>query len=406
MKEKLTRNIGLKILSIILAALLWLVITNLENPISKKPFYNVPVQILNEAEIKKLNKIYDIKSGETINFTVSARRKITEELTAADFKVTADFSKLSELNTVSINITCPRYGNEVTVVNGNNEVMKITLEDVVEKPFKVNVVQKGEPADGYYVYQKTANTLLRVSGPKSKIDSIAQIVVEVNVSEERESFHIKERPKALDVNGNEIDSSHLQFSESGVLVAIDMYKTKTINLNVLTKGKPADGYMISKIEYEPKTIVIAAPDDLLQTINDLTVEEDVTGASTAIEKEINLQDQLPKGVILVGENQSAVINVTVDQAETKEITFLPEDIDIKNKPLGYNLDYLTMSPITVQVNGPFKRLKISNLTKDIVKPYIDLTNYTGGTYAVKLGADLPEYLVLENDPAVNIRLMK
>jgi len=406
MKEKLTRNIGLKILSIILAALLWLAITNLDNPIKKLPFYNVPVQILNEDVIKKLGKVYDIKEGAKIDFTVSGRRNIIDNLSKDDFSVTADFANLSKLNAVKIEISCPRYGSEVTIVKGNNEVVKIGMEDLKEKPFKVNVVQKGEPAQGYYVYQKTASTLIRVSGPKSKIDSIAQIVAEVNVSGEQESFNIREKPKALDSKGNEIDATHLQFSESGVYVEIDMCKTKTINLNMVTKGEPADGFMISKIEYEPKTIVIAAPDEVLANMNDITIEEQINGESESIEKEINLQDKMPEGVILVDENQSAVVNITIEKAETKEITFLPEDIDVRNKPLNLKLDYLTMSPVTVQVKGPFKRLKINSLTKDIVNPYIDLTNYTGGIYSIKIGADLDEYLVLNNNPGVNISLTK
>ena len=70
------------------------------------------------------------------------------------------------------------------------------------------------------------------------------------------------------------------------------------------------------------------------------------------------------------------------------------------------MDYLSLDPITIQVKGPFKQAKMDSLTKDNVKPYIDLTNYIGGTYFVNIGADLPEYMVLENDPKVNIRLMK
>ncbi len=406
MKEILTRNIGLKILSIILAVLLWLAITNLENPITTKSFRDVQIQILNEDVIAKLGKVYVIKENKTIDFTVSARRKVIEDLTQSDFSVTADFTNLTKMNAVKIEIKCLRYSNDVTFVKGNNEVMKIEMEDLIEKPFKVDVVQKGEPAKGYYVYQKTASTILRVSGPKSKIDSIARIVVEVNVSDAQDTFRIREKPKALNADGNEIDSSNLQFSEPGVYVDIGLHKKKTIDLNVVPKGEPADGYMVSKVEYEPKTIEIAASDDLLQSISNLTVNEDIDKASSSIEKEVNLQELLPEGVVLVGENPTAVVNITIEQEQIKEITLLPSDIEVRNKPLDYKLDYLTLDPITIQVKGPFKQAKMDSLTKDNVKPYIDLTNYIGGTYFVNIGADLPEYMVLENDPKVNIRLMK
>jgi YbbR domain-containing protein len=60
MKEKLTKNIGLKILSIILAAILWLVITNVDDPEEAKTFTDIKVQVINEKAITSQDKVYDI----------------------------------------------------------------------------------------------------------------------------------------------------------------------------------------------------------------------------------------------------------------------------------------------------------------------------------------------------------
>ena len=149
MKEKLTRNVGMKILSIILAALLWLIITNLEDPVVTKFFDDVNVRVLNEQEIEDKDQVYEIIEGAAIDFTIAAKRSIKENLTKSDFLVTADLSKLSEFDTVTIKITCPRYGNEVTVIDGLSQVLKVKREDVEEQQYKVNVTQKGEPPEGY-----------------------------------------------------------------------------------------------------------------------------------------------------------------------------------------------------------------------------------------------------------------
>ena len=149
MKEKLTRNVGMKILSIILAALLWLIITNLEDPVVTKFFDDVNVRVLNEQEIEDKDQVYEIIEGAAIDFTIAAKRSIQENLTKSDFLVTADLSKLSEFDTVTIKITCPRYGNEVTVIDGLSQVLKVKREDVEEQQYKVNVTQKGEPPEGY-----------------------------------------------------------------------------------------------------------------------------------------------------------------------------------------------------------------------------------------------------------------
>ncbi len=48
MKKKLTSKLMLKIVSVIVAFLFWLVIINITDPTTSKTFYYIPVQILNE----------------------------------------------------------------------------------------------------------------------------------------------------------------------------------------------------------------------------------------------------------------------------------------------------------------------------------------------------------------------
>jgi Uncharacterized protein conserved in bacteria len=403
MKEKLTRNIGLKILSIILAAFLWLVITNVIDPISTKQFRDVKVDILHSDAITSLGQIYDIEEGGTIDFTVTARRTIRDDLSASDFVVTADLSKLSDVNAVTIKISCPRYGDQVTVVD-NNQVMKVKLEELASKHFKVNVKQKGNPAEGYYVYEKTANTLMTVTGPRSKIDKIAEIVTEVDVTDIDGSFRVNEAPKALDADGKRIDATNLNFSQSEVPVYIGVYRTKKVDLNIIPTGKPADGYMVTKVDFEPKTIEVAAKDEVLNNTQIVTITEDISGASENIEQEVKLKEQLTDGLILVDDSQTAVVNIKIEKAQTKEIVIAPEDIEVRNKPDILKLVYLSAGPFTLDIKGPAK--EIEDLSKDNIKPFIDLSNCSGGTYTVDIKADLSDYVTLENIPRVNISLMQ
>ena len=47
-KYKFTDNLGLKIIAVIFAAFLWLIVVNLDNPVSTQTFSEVPVTIINE----------------------------------------------------------------------------------------------------------------------------------------------------------------------------------------------------------------------------------------------------------------------------------------------------------------------------------------------------------------------
>ena len=58
MKKKLTSKLMLKIVSVIVAFLFWLVIINITDPTTSKTFYDIPVQILNENVITLKEGIY------------------------------------------------------------------------------------------------------------------------------------------------------------------------------------------------------------------------------------------------------------------------------------------------------------------------------------------------------------
>lgn len=51
MKKKIGNNLSLKILSLAIAILVWLLVVNINNPISTKSFIVSDVELLNEAYI-------------------------------------------------------------------------------------------------------------------------------------------------------------------------------------------------------------------------------------------------------------------------------------------------------------------------------------------------------------------
>ncbi len=404
MKEKLTRNIGLKILSIILAAILWLIITNVDDPITPGHFNNVPVKILNADAIDAISTsdmVYEIVEGATIDFKFAARRTIIDNISLSDFEVTADFAKLSDVNAVTIDIKCPRYGDNVTITEGLYQVMKINLEELVSKNFKVTVVSKGEPAEGYYIGEKTASTIITVSGPKSKIERIKEIVAEVNVAGASETYSSYEKLRAFDEEGEEI-SSNLTFSPSYVSINVKVYETKEINLKIKTVGNPAPGYTLAGVDFEPKTIEIAGANDILNNITELLIEEDISNSMDNIQKEVNLQEQLGEGLLPVGNDETVVVNILIEKASTKEITIWSGDIEVKNRPSNIELAFLTAGPINVMVTGPASELK--EISRHSMKPFIDLKDYTYGTYAVKLQMEGGTFATLVDNQNVSVNL--
>jgi len=383
MKEMLTRNIGIKILAVILAAILWLVINNIEDPLTEKDFHDIPVKRLNEQAIKSKNQDYQVTDGDKIDITILARRSIADSLKESNFIATADLSKVTDMDTITIVTSCPGYEDDVIIKKTSHQVMKITREEVVEKRELVKVKVKGEPADGFYVAKKASNTLVTVSGPRSKIERIKEIIAEVDVTGEAEAgtFKTYETVKVVDEEGKEIDKSHLTFSQEMVPISIEIYPTKIVDVVVVAVGKPADNYYMTNIEYGPKEIEIAGKSEIIEKIESLTVTENIEGATSDIKKEINLSDHLQPGLIIVEDDDTAFINITIEKAETRRVTIKTDDIIIKNKP-ALTVKIQSTGPIIVELSGPGSELE--KITAKSVKPYIDLNNYTYGSYEAPL----------------------
>ena len=60
MKNKLTTNLGLKLISVLFSIVLWLVGTSIGNPTTSKSFYNVPVVLENTDAITEYMRCWRI----------------------------------------------------------------------------------------------------------------------------------------------------------------------------------------------------------------------------------------------------------------------------------------------------------------------------------------------------------
>ena len=142
MKKKLTSKLMLKIVSVIVAFLFWLVIINITDPTTSKTFYDIPVQILNENVITSANQVYDIVDGDTVKVTVKGKRSFVEKLKESDFTATADLSELSKVNAVSINVKLNRNQLPVLMWIGIMLFLKWPLKSASQRVSKLRWITR------------------------------------------------------------------------------------------------------------------------------------------------------------------------------------------------------------------------------------------------------------------------
>ncbi len=404
MKNKLTKNLGLKILSVVAAFLFWLVIINVTDPTTVKTFYGIPVQVLNENVITSANQVYEIESGDSVNITVKGKRSFIQSLSNNDFEATADLSELSKVNAVTVDVKLKKVTDSAYDLDAGSAVMKVKLEKRVTQKFKVEVESQGELSDNYELGEMTAKpNILEVSCGQSKFKKIDHVAVVVSLNGESEDFERSYTPVLYDKNGDIIDSSNVTFSSDSVLVYTQVLLTKKINVTVKTSGTPAAGYRLIQTDFKPESIRVTGEADLLKRQTEVTITIPINGEKKAVEREIEVDKYLPEGLQVVGENKTISVRCDIEKNGKRAFVLTTSDIAVKNLPSNCTMEFAdNESKWQVAVSG--REAVLKNLQLNDLGAYIDLKGMEAGEHLVDVQFTLPNGVKLKNKIKVSVVL--
>lgn len=391
MKERLTRNVGMKIISLIIAVFLWIIINGLTDPITTEVIENIPVKLVNEEAMDSVGKIFEVVSGERISVKVRTKRSVAERLDVEDFSAVADVIKMTEMNAVEIVVRCTSYDEtEVEILEKRTEdgtgMMMLSLEDSDTQSFAVSVVPDGTVATGYCITESIVSpNLLTITGSKTQIAKIAKIAVLVNVNGASDSFVQTGTPIVYDANGNVIESAKLSLSSEQVQVSMTLLPTKQININVTPKGTPFYNYDCVGMEYAPHTMQIAGKKSDLDKIFQLDLTCDIGNARADVETELNIREALNElygdKYILVDELDKVSVKAEIERMASKDISVFTGAIELRNLQENLKAEFADVT-VNLRVMAVQELLEKVNATS--LKPYIDCSEYKqpGVYYAV------------------------
>lgn len=400
MKKKLMNNFGLKILSLGIAVIFWFVIINSQDPVESKTFKNVPVKVLNEAQVLEREKVLEVISGDTIDVEVEGRRSILEQLTETHIEATADLSEVSFMDTVLIKATVPGYP-DVKVLNSGENVMKLLFDDYVTKRFNFKVNTLGEPLAGYYVGDALPSpNIIRISGAKTVLDTIKEVLLEVDVSGRSVDFTTTAVPVVYDMNGDRIASSKLtmQTESEAITVNVPILASKEMKVRLNTVGELEEGYelLAENIEFQPETVRVAGSKEDLEKLGYyLEVDVDLTGQTGIIEKNEQISSLLDDTLtsLRVVDDQMMAVKVTITPYVEREVDVPISAIELWN--LGDGLTAELVQTENMKVRLKCKKAREQLLTLDYLKPYVNLSGLTEGTYKIPLCLELPSKVLWE-----------
>ena len=408
LKMSLTNNIGLKFLAVLIALVLWLAIVNVNDPEKTITVSNIPISVTNESAITSRDMIYNVKSEQYLNITVSGKRSIVSNLSAEDFRATASLKELSKVNSIPVDVTTKNasLGRKITIVKQSAQTILVDVENVEEKDFTDLVVEyTGKVADGYVAGLSSMSTdEVTVKAPTSIIDKIKKVAVRCSLDGTNTNISKKCPVILYDKNDKEIKSDEIELSDKKIRVNVNVLRAKQVPISTINKdelGKPADGYVVDDVILSSDSITVYGSEESLDSIESLDIQDDidVSDAKGDVTQNIDVTGKLPKGLSVSGES-TITVKVLIKKLITRTFEYDASEVSLND--LSSDLDVqLVTKKVKVTLQG--EEEVISQLTKDDMAISADLGKVKEGTTTVHVDVAVPDNTTLMNNVTIKIK---
>lgn len=408
LKMSLTNNIGLKFLAVLIALVLWLAIVNVNDPEKTITVSNIPISVTNESAITSRDMVYNVKSEQYLNITVSGKRSIVSNLSAEDFRATASLKELSKVNSIPVDVTAKNasLGRKITIVKQSAQTILVDVENLEEKDFTDLVVEyTGKVADGYVAGLSSMSTdEVTVKAPTSIIDKIKKVAVRCSLDGTNTNISKKCPVILYDKNNKEIKSDEIELSDKKIRVNVNVLRAKQVPISTINKdelGKPADGYVVDDVILSSDSITVYGSEESLDSIESLDIQDDidVSDAKGDVTQNIDVTGKLPKGLSVSGES-TITVKVLIKKLITRTFEYDASEVSLNDLTSDLDVQLVTKK-VKVTLQG--EEEVISQLTKDDMAISADLGKVKEGTTTVHVDVAVPDNTTLMNNVTIKIK---
>lgn len=409
----LKNNLSLKIISVIVAIILWLYAVSELNPETTKTITDVPVEVINMDALNEKNLTLVDDPVSSISIRIRGLVNDIRKVNISNLKAVLDLSEIDWTGTRQVELNVEGLLPREVKLDKTPE-LSLTINEITRKPIPVVVELTGESEKNYRVHEPVIEPrTITIYGAQSLVDSVVQGVVQLDLDKAVSTIEQSIIIKLVDAAGRNVDSKYLNKHQSSALVTVPIYPIRSIEVRANITGEPAAGFVLDSVSVDPTQIVVNGYASVVEKLTYLTTEAiDIRNAVEDIHTTVDLV--LDKGLYLEP-GQPSKINVVVHISETS-ITNTIQVIgaEILNVPDGFTA-FIEDFSMSVQLRGPYT--VISPLTMDDLLPSVDLSQLitedgelVPGQYTLPVVINVPdrtELVQVANDMVVvNVQLIE
>lgn len=369
------------LLSIAVAFGLWIYVITVVSPGSSETYYNIPVVRIGESVLAERGLIITSISSTSVDMELSGNRTDLIKVNSSNITLKADFSRIYDPGVHKIDYSHSFPGdiasNAFTVENKYPENITVSVERLIRKEVPVNVVYDGSVPEGFITDKDNVAKEfeeITVQGPKSVVDQITQAIINVTLTDQKESISQNYRYTLCNAEGAPVDAKLITTNTEEVHLDLIIHRIKDVKLVVKIAGGGGAAEDTIKYTLDPQTIKVSGSDAALENLGDEIVLGTINLRDYAKNAKITLTIPEYEGVT----NLSNITEVTVDLEfiglSTKE--FVLDQFRLLNIPEGLTAEVIT-EQLTVVIRG--RTADVAKLTAQDITVSVDFAEAVAGT---------------------------
>lgn len=248
--DRLKNNLALKLLSMAIALLIWGLVHNQADPLVLR-HRAVPVEV---TDVPDKLAVATLDPAE-ITVTLFGRTSAFEPLEYTNFHLVASVAA-AQVGAQAVPVTAAGLPAGLEIRQMSRTLVHVELDSVISATRPVFAEMRGEPAPGFAVAGSSADPgSVTISGPSSRVQEVARVVAQVDVSGRNATVPATVNLSALDASSVPLSEVHVEPAQATVTVQIKQVNSKTVPVVPIISNVPA-GYEVSDISVKPATVTL------------------------------------------------------------------------------------------------------------------------------------------------------
>ena len=388
-KSLLTKNVAVKVISLLFAMLLWGYVLTDQKPVRTKVVTEVTTSFDGEAELNAQGLC--VRSDRTqvlTNVSVAVRAQITnyESISPRTVNATISLRNISEAREYELPITASVSSALGTVQQITPSTVTVEIDSLVTQTVPVTTSFIGELPEGCWADMDalTTTTRLDITGAKTDISKVTRAECIVDLTDRSSTIYSTFNVVFYDRDGEVVSSDIAVGTVPTSTVRLPIYPMRSVPIDTVgslvgTDNLAANHELASAVA-TPSAVRIVGDQSVIDSVESVLLEPiPVNGlnASQTVESEIIV----PEGVRLLDTDPVSVLIEVREKSKAQNFENLP--ITVVGLGAGYTAT-LDIENVDLSIKG--RTSIVSIVKRGDVQINVDVTGLEPGTYRLPLQA--------------------